>query len=500
MPQTEEHLAVLDLLGIQHAVIALTKIDRVDSDLVELATLEIEEKLAATSLEAAPIVAVSAIDGTGLEELRAELSAALDRAGVAAGRPRLWVDRAFTIAGAGTVVTGTLTGDTVSVGDTVEVHPGPLTGRVRSLQTHESDRDTAAPGSRVALSLVGLERDDVARGAMVGRPGDWQTGDRLLVTLSRARYVEDDLTSRGAYHLHMGSGAWPVRLRVLTHGVALLSLDDAIPTQMGDRFVLREVGRRSIVAGGRVLEPDAPRKRRHIVKGLDQLIAVVDGTPDDRATALLGYRRISSLSAVRAQSGGGTPAGGVVTGNAVMLEAHITDLAARAVTLVGAFHDENPLRPGLPKASLASQLGVDLNVVDVVIAHAGSLDERGSAVAATEFSASLDTDDESEWERIEQALAGAGLSVPRIKELEIDRELMHVLLREERLVKVSDELVYLPSQLDDLIAGLANLPTPFTVAEFRDTFDLTRKYAVPLVEWLDKRRITIRDGDTRTLA
>ena len=198
MPQSEEHLAVLHLLGINHGIVALTKIDRVDEDLVELATLEIEEKLAGTTLESARIVPVSALEGDGLTDLKDALGESLTAAtNPAAGRPRLWIDRSFTISGAGTVVTGTLVGGSLSVGDHVELHPGGITGRIRSLQTHEASRDTAVPGSRVAVNVVGLERQEVARGAMLGSPGDWVPSNRILVALHRARYVEDGLDQQG---------------------------------------------------------------------------------------------------------------------------------------------------------------------------------------------------------------------------------------------------------------------------------------------------------------
>jgi selenocysteine-specific elongation factor len=282
--------------------------------------------------------------------------------------------------------------------------------------------------------------------------------------------------------------------------LALLTVEEPVPVRMGDRFVLREVGRRSIVAGGRVLEPAAPRKRRDIVSGADRLATALGGTPDERAEALLVYRGSSDRSALRAHSGGGTPSGGITAGSLVMLTDHVTHLASRAVGLVETFHADNPLRPGLPKASLASQLGVDFDAIGAVLALAPALEERGSAVASSGFSASLDTDNESEWERIRTALIESGLSVPRLKELEIDRELLHVLLREERLVKISDELLYLPEQLDEFVTQLGSLPSEFTVAELRDAFELTRKYAVPLIEWLDRQRITTRDGDTRWLA
>ena len=506
MPQTEEHLAVLDLLGVRSGVVAVTKIDRVDDDLAELAKLEIEERLIGTSLEGVPIVGVSAIERVGLDQLMAALQTAIQQAPPAlTGRPRLWVDRAFTISGAGTVVTGTLTGGELSVGDHIEIHPGHRSGRIRSLQSHEADRQVVEPGSRVAVNVVGLERHEVTRGAMLGLPNQWVPSDRILVSLRRARYVEEELTNRGAYHLHLGSGAWPVQLRAIGHladgnALATLTLDHAVPVGMGDRFVLREVGRRSIVAGGRVLEPIAPRKARDVLSAGDALNEALTSTADEKATALLHRRGVEIASVLQAQSGGGTPPDAIVAGSVVLAPTSADELATRAVALTTTFHQTNPLRPGLPKASLASQLEISAEALAAVLEQTADLEERGSAIAITAFSPTLDQDNTSQWERIQDLLTDSGLAVPRVKELAIDRELMHALLREERLVKISDELVYLPEQLDDLVSRLGNLPARFTVAEFRDTFGLTRKYAVPLVEWLDRQRITLRDGDERTLA
>ena len=505
MPQSEEHLAVLDLLGIERGVVALTKTDRVDEDLVELATLEIEERLVGTSLEGVQIVGVSAVERTGLGELRSALQTALDPPTPLTGRPRLWVDRAFTISGAGTVITGTLTGASLTVGDQIEMHPGPRSGRIRSLQSHEADRPVAEPGSRVAVNIVGLERQEVGRGSMLGLPGHWAPSDRILVSLRRARYVEDELTNRGAYHLHLGSGAWPVQLRSIGHlddgnALATLKLEEAVPVKMGDRFVLREVGRRSIVAGGRVLEPIAPRKARASRAASDALERALASSPDAKATALLERRGVEATAVLTAHSGGGTASDAIVAGAVELAPRRAQELANRAVELTVAFHGANPLRPGLPKASLASQLAITPEALGAVLAQTADLEERGSAVAAADFAATLDTDSTSEWERIRHLLAEAGLAVPRVKELDIDRELMHVLLRETKLVRVSSDLVYLPEQLDELIGRLAELPDRFTVSEFRDGLGLTRKYAVPLVEWLDAQKITIRDGDERTLA
>ena len=505
MPQSEEHLAVFDLLGIRHGLVAITKIDRADPDLVELAMLETEEQLVGTTLEDCPIVPVSAVTGEGLPELRTVLSRVLAAAPTeVSGRTRLWIDRVFPVSGAGTVVTGTLVGGHLSVGDQVEVLPGPLSGRVRSLQAHETERRSIPAGTRAAAGIAGLDRRKVARGSMLGMPGEWVPSGRFLATVRLARYVKRPLSRRGAYQLHMGSGAWPVRL--VTAGllgdevVAVLRPGRPIPVQMGDRFVLRDVGRRLIMAGGRIIEPVAPRKGRDARRAAASLQQALDRSVSHRATVLLGWRGIEQAAVLTAHSGGGTPNGAVPTGDMLMAQGHAARLADLARYCTAEFHADNPLRPGIPKASLASRLGIGAETLAAVLPIADDLEQRGSMVALEGFVAKLSDEDEVEWRRVRDALEADGPMVPRLKELDIDPELLHALLRESRLIRISDDLVYLPEQLDRLMERLAELPRRFTVATFRDTTGLTRKYAVPILEWMDRCRATVRIGDERSVA
>lgn len=504
MPQSEEHLAVLDLLGVRHAVVALTKVDRVDADLRELAVLEVTEKLEGTAFADAPIVPVSAISGHGIDRLLTVLVETVAAAGDRTGeRPRLWIDRAFTISGAGTVVTGTLTGGALAVGESLEVWPGPIPARVRSLQSHEQSRTEVTSGTRVAANLAGLDRHAIERGAMLGRPGDWVPSRRMLVVLRSARYLDEPLTNRGAYHLHLGSGAWPARLRTIAERddgtlLATLGVDDPLPVTMGDRFILREVGRRAIVAGGRIIEPVAPRRSRDSLTHAGRLVAALTQGPDERAAALLDLRGVETLAILAAHSGGGHPGDATIAGDTAMSTSSSGSLTARAGVLVEAFHRENPLRPGMPTATLASALGADRETLAQVIDQTG-LVEQGSVVALPEFSPALAPADQEAWEAARDALLVAGLNVPRIKELGMDDDVLHFLLRAGRLVRISPDFAYLPDQLEELVATLGELPDPFTVAEFRDRFEISRKYAVPLLEWLDKERITQRSGDQRSL-
>lgn len=491
MPQSEEHLAVLDLLEVRRGVVALTKVDRVDEETAALAALDVEERLAGSTLAGSPIVAVSAVTGRGLDEVRAALTGAARSVAVPReGRPRLWVDRSFSIAGAGTVVTGTLLDGSLAAGDRVAVWPGPREARVRSLQSHEREVERVGPGRRVAAGLAGLERDEAGRGAMIGLPGQWVPTTRFLGTLRTARYVEE-IADRGAYHLHLGSGAWPVRIARREEAV-LVDLPVPLTLEVGDRFILRDTGRRQVVAGGRVLDP-SPRPGRPPV---GPLLGALDASPDERATTLLDLRSMEDVRILAAHSGGGTPAALIVEGTAVSA-ATASALAGRAEDEVRAFHAANPLRPGMPLAALAGRLDAPPGLVEALVAGGGPLALADGLVRSADFGGGLTAGQEEAWSRARAALETAGLAVPGAGELGLDRELLHALVRLGRLVRVSPDLVYLPAQIEELTSVVRSMEALFTVSEFKDRAGVSRKYAVPFLEWCDATGRTVRMGDRR---
>ena len=501
MPQTEEHVAVLDLLEVRHAVVALTRVDIADADMAELAALEIDERLEGTSLAGSPVIAVSAITGTGMDELRAALSGALARAGAPRdlGRPRLWVDRSFTISGAGTVVTGTLVDGELHVGDQVELLPGPLAARIRTIQSHELEVDIAMPGSRVAANLSGLDRADVERGALLTKPGIAAASQRFLATMRPVRGV-DEVADRGAYQLHAGSGAWPVRVRTIDAMSTLLTAESPIPLATGDRFVLRETGRRAVVGGGRILDPRPPRaKGPALGAAAEQLRAALDEGPNAVATALLEIRRVADSTELAVDSGGGVPLAGISGGTQVMAVSHGAALLEQAALAVSEFHNANPLRPGLPKATLASSLDIEPALLEAILRDAEDLVDEGASVRTAGHGASWSDADEAAWSTTATQLQAAGLAAPRAGQLGLRDEVLHAALREGRLVRIDSDLVYLPETIELLKAQLRDLPDEFTVAEFRDAMGISRRQAVPLLEWLDANAVTSRRGDVRVL-
>jgi selenocysteine-specific elongation factor len=503
MPQSEEHMAVLDLLEVRNGVVALTRIDVAEPDIIELASLEVEEQLAGTSLEGWPIIPVSAKTGAGLDKLRNALGAALQQAGPPAdrGRTRMWIDRSFVISGAGVVVTGTLLDGELSRGDGVEIWAGarPLPARVRTVQSHEEEVATAVPGNRVAANLSGLERGDIPRGALLALPMQAAVSTRLLVTARPVRSIEA-ISDRGAYQLHAGSGAWPVRVRTVDARTLLVSSADPLPLLCGDRYILRETGRRAVVGGGRVLDPRPPRGNAPVLAAAaERLRPTLDGSPDDIADALLEVRGEAAELEIEQDSHGGHPSAAVTGRGRLMHPGRAQQIGDALAASAAEFHDANPLRAGIPKASLASIHGIDAAMLDALLQTRDDLVDDGSTARRVDHVAEWSADDESAWQSASEQLLQSGLAAPRAGQLGLRTELLHAAIRDGRLTRIADDLVYLPEQLEAMIDKLGSLPSEFTVADFRDTMEISRRQAVPLLEWLDAERFTTRSGDVRSL-
>ncbi|HEY7470115.1 MAG TPA: selenocysteine-specific translation elongation factor [Acidimicrobiia bacterium] len=493
-PQSEEHLAVLDLLGVGSGVVALTKVDLVDDETAELAELEVREKLAGSSLSSAEIIPVSARTGSGIEALRTALAHRAAEIADDGDRPRLWIDRAFTVTGAGTVVTGSLIDGWIKVGDKLEVLPGRRSVRVRGMQSHETEVATAGPGRRVALNLSGVERSQVPRGSMLGIPGQWLTSNRFTGRIRTARYVER-LPQKGSFHLHFGSGAHPAVIKRREGDLALIQVAGAVPMRTGDRFILRDTGRRLVVAGGIVLDPDPGPSALALASSL-RIDPSCD--PDQIATDLLAVRGTDGLSRLAAHSGGGSPPEAVVVGALALTRDRFEDLEHQVEVLVTAHHDDHPLRAGISAATLATSLGVSQDLIDRIVEQSSGLERIGPDVALADHSLDIDEAMGERWRQAESRLR-SGLAVPTEVELGLGAELTHLMVRNGRLVRVSDDLLFLPDQIDEIVAMIRSMGDGFTVSEFRDRTGLSRKYAVPLLEWADKEGLTVRRGDRRHL-
>lgn len=497
MPQTEEHAAVLDLLDTKVGVIALTRIDLVDEDTVELAALEIMDETEGTSLQGWPVVPVSAITGQGMESLVEHLASAVGRVEKHAGGPlRMWVDRSFTVSGAGVVVTGTITRGEVTTGDDVEILPSGHSDRVRGIHHHDRRVDLSVAGSRTAINLQSAKLAAVSRGNLICAPGSIAVSARILATLEAARRFEE-IPPRGAFHFHIGTAHSPATIRRLQDaGTYVITLDAALPVAMGDRFILRDSGRQAVVGGGRILDP-RPTSRPAPVD-IEILRSAVDGSATEMADALLAVRRITSVADLIKATGGGSPSTGLHAGGTVISEDAATVMVERSISIVSEYHERHSLRPGIPKPELATRIGVEPDIVAVVVDHSTALGQSDGAVHLAGFTNTLTPTQESEWSAVRSELEDS-FDVPRMNAIDLSDEVIHALLRRGDLVQIAPDLVFTKTQVDEIHTQIDDLPDGFTVGQFKDVFGMTRRQAVPTLEWLDRSGWTRRSGDVRTL-
>ncbi|MGI9665697.1 MAG: selenocysteine-specific translation elongation factor [Acidimicrobiia bacterium] len=494
MPQTEEHAAVLDLLDVAAGIVVLTRTDLVDEDTVELATLEVLDETAGTRLEDWPVIAVSAVTGEGLEELRMAIASHLSSNGDAHSAARLWVDRSFQIAGAGLVATGTVMSGTISEGDTLALHPSADTVRIRGVQHHGGSVGSVTTGDRTALSFTG-SHDVVERGSLLATEGTVRTTDRALLILRPTRQF-DAIPDRGAFHLHLGTASRPTRLRRLEGDTFLATFDELLPAVVGDRVIVRDSGRKAVVGGGRVLDPDPPDRPQPTASAL--LASVLDSPPDVMATELLTTRGESSSADLAADTLGGVPLEGLVAHDRWISTQRAHEVEASLIAMVSDYHEANPVRPGLPKAEAAAPLGVSVDVVDAVVAQTTAVEESEGAIRLEGFRNELSDAGEAAWASFKPELE-AGFDVPRMSSFDLDDDTVHFLLRRGDLVRIGDDLAFSSDQIDSLVAGVADLEEGFAVTEFKDHFGMSRRQAVPTLEWLDSIGRTRRSGDGRVV-
>ncbi len=514
-PQSEEHLQILDVLGVDDGVVALTKLDLVDDETLAIAGEEVRERIAGTVLDGARVVACSSATGEGLEQLVAELDAMLARAPAPerAGRARLHVDRVFSIAGAGTVVTGTLTGAPIAVGEEVTLLPGDVRARIRGLQTHKRRLERAEPISRVAVNLVGAERADVRRGDVLTHPGRWRPTAVFEASIRIVRGVAHPVSARGAYKLYAGAAEREARLRIYggarlsagERGYARVRVSAPLVLAVGDRFVIREAGRGETVAGGTVLDPEPPRRAGADPAGrlgarestaANALPALVvaerEAIPEGELTLVLGDepRRID----------------GAVRAGGWWISAAAFDAAARAaVEALEAYHRANPIEPGMAapalrervRAVLSSSARPAADAVLQTLLERGTLARDGASVRLPGHRPAVEAD----VERVVAAVAAAEPTPPTIGQLVAaghPRAVVDAAIRAGDLVRVSPELVFTRGFVDRAVEEIRAAGRPgLTVSALRERLGTSRKYAVPLVEHLDQRGLTIRRGDVR---
>jgi selenocysteine-specific elongation factor len=524
-PQTREHFDICRLLGIGRGVVALTKSDLVDEDILALVRMEVEELVAGSFLEGAPIVAVSSVTGAGLDRLRRELArvAAAVPEKNAAGHFRLPVDRVFTVKGFGTVATGTLISGAVAKEDEVEVYPSGRRLRVRGVQVHGSKAERAVAGQRTALNLADIEPAELERGDVLSEPGEFRAVNQIDCRLTMLASAKP-LKHRAPVHFHSGTAEIEAEVRLLEgtsamrpgdSGYARLILCKPALLLPGDRFIIRMFSPVVTIGGGVVVDTAGRRYRR-----ADNVKARLDTLASDDSSARIALlvreaefgmelgdlvaRTGLSESAISAAAARAPLASIALPRPWFVDRAWMQSARDRIVKVVREFHQKNPLLPGIARQELRA--GAPAFVLDALLADAKEVVAEGELVRSRGHKLVLKEDEEQARAKIESAFEASGLSVPAVAEVLAGsgveaaraRSLLQILLREKRLVRISEDLVFHASAIDRLRHMLAaHKGARFAVPEFKEWTGISRKYAIPLLEFLDREKVTRRDGDQR---
>ena len=553
MPQTREHLAILDLLQVRSGVVALTKCDLVDEDWLELVREEIAEQLRATTLDGSPIIACSAMTRTGLPDVLAALDTALDASPGKrdTGRPRLPIDRVFTITGFGTVVTGTLQDGRLRVGQEVDLLPDGRRARIRGLQTHKQSIEDGMPGSRLAVNIAGVAKSDIQRGHMLTLPGALRPTRAMDVWLEALPSAPRPVRHNALLDVYSGAAEVPARVILLDRdelqpgesGWAQLRLTGPLVVARGDRFIVRIPSPSLTVGGGAVVEPIARRHRRYDEPTLARLKQLSREDPEEIILAtLLGDQR----------AGGKLRTGGY--GGAMLVELHkqvglatndfdtaVVNLVARgAAVRVGAYlyaaerwthlrddavafareyHRMYPLREGMPREEWRSRLGIGAreasemlqalateHLIEEISAGgaAGQRVGRGAVVRVSGFAPAFTSEQERQIARLLEQMRVQPFTPPGRTEIDtmLGPEVTAALIDRGTLVKVSDAIVLERDAYDEAVRRIVAFLREhdrITVADARDLLGTSRKYMLAIFEELDERRITKRAGDDRML-
>ncbi len=554
MPQTKEHLAILDLLQVPGGVVALTKVDMVqgDPEWLELVQADVAAALEDTCLKDAPIIPVSARYGQGLDALVSALAKILeavpDRPDL--GRPRLPVDRSFSVAGFGTVVTGTLSDGHLATGQEVEVVPAGFKARVRGLQTHKRKIDQAVPGSRVAVNLTGVSKEQVNRGDVLALPGTLFPTVLVDVHMRMLADAPHELQHNQPVEFYCGAAEVAAHTRLLdaeilapgASGWVQLRLTSPVAVQRGDHFILRQASPSRTIGGGVVVNPYPGRRwRRFRPEVLETLDALRSGDPARVLEQAL--RREEPTSYARLTATSGLPTDAVVPAFGQLAEAgrllvldkdwqpssELTPLRVanlqslmspdgwqalqhRLADLLTEYHRQFPLRQGMPREELKSRVQSRrkpwslrlFNDVVVSAVTAGILADEGAIIRTASHDVHLSATQQANMDRLLDAFQAAPYAPPSTAEslTIVGEDVFQWLVDSGQLVKVSEEVVFSPPAYEAMVQRIMDhlrAEGKITVAQVRDMFGTSRKYALALMEHLDARRVTRRVGDERVL-
>tara|TARA_Y100000588_G_scaffold83688_2_gene88288 strand:- start:1044 stop:2906 length:1863 start_codon:yes stop_codon:yes gene_type:complete len=530
MPQTREHLAILDILQVTKGIVVITKSDLVEPDWIDLVKTDVEDLIHGTVLQGAPICTVSALTGDGLNELIDQIWMILrntpEKRDV--GRGRLPIDRSFTMSGFGTVVTGTLLDGYLETGDEAELVLAGKSTRIRNLQTHRQNLEIASPGTRVAANLAGLSQKDIVRGDVLARPG-WMTPTMAIdVRLKILADISKPLKHNMFVTVHTGSNETIAKLRLLeansqadpgTKCWAQLKLESPIAVVKGDYFVIRS--NQSTLGGGNVVEIDVKRHRRGHAQTLDRLSMMEQGSERNLILATIQtdepteFRNIvnkANLSVEQAKHELDQMAVDqqVVLVNDTLMDGSLiytadgwAEVLDNTVSYLNMYHKEHPLRRGAPKEELRSRLGMPISLFTNVLkklCDSHIVSDQGSLTMKFGYQPELSEVEKSAGNAYVEALENTPYSPPTDHPIEPD--LLGVLIFEGKVVKVGDNIVFASSafmDMTDKIKLWLEENGEITVADVRDMFGTSRKYALALMDYLDQEHVTRRIGDSRVL-
>ncbi|MBN2386737.1 MAG: selenocysteine-specific translation elongation factor [Anaerolineales bacterium] len=531
MPQTREHLAILDLLQIPAGIVVLTKIDLIDDPAwLDLVEADVRQVLAGTILQEAPVCRVSSRTQDGFPDLLRTLSLLLQDqpARPDLGRPRLPVDRVFSIAGFGTVVTGTLSDGHLSVGDEVEILPSGQKGRIRGLQTHKKKEDSAVPGSRTAVNMSGVDVDEVRRGEVVIHPGEYRSSRRLDVRFRLLPGASNPLRHDTEVKLFVGAAETVANVRLLgtealqpgAEGWLQLELRNPVVAVRGDRYILRRPSPGETLGGGAIVDPYPRRRHKRfdqaVIAGLE---ATARGTPKEvLLQASLGLGPTTRQELVERSRLDSTTAETTIqevlsAGQLISLDdllvaaSQWSALRENVTTLLSAYHHNNPLRRGIPREELKSRLKVQPRLFNALLSKMAAekiVNENKTLVALPEHVIAFTPQQQAAIRGLLAKFAAAPYGPPSIKECqaEVGEEVFAALVDLDELVSVSTEIVFRKADYEvmvDKIRSVLLADGQITLAKVRDLLNTSRKYVQALLEHLDTTGLTVRDGDSRKL-
>ena len=543
MPQTVEHLAILDLLGIKKGFVVLTKCDLVDEEWIELVQEEIKEEIMDTFLQGSPIIKVSSKTGEGIQEIIQLVDKYSDELEDKDSKdmPRLPVDRVFSISGFGTIVTGTLLSGQLKIGDEVQIFPGDKKGRIRSLQVHDEDVEIAFGGQRVAVNLAGTKKEDIHRGSMIA-PLESMNGTMMLDgKIKLLKSLDREITNRTRLKLYLGTKEVLCRLVLLDREVlkpgeesyVQLRLEEQVVAKHGDRFILRFYSPMFTIGGGQVLEPNPDKRKRFDENTLKELEIkeygdmkdIVEKTIEDKNSQFPSIRELSASSSMleenlKTETEELEKDGKVIIYSLTkeLYPVHINyfnSLKDKIVEELSRYHEKYPLRPGMSKEEIRSKYlkkakpKVAEMIIDDLI-NKGYLVQVLENVKLKDFNIVYSTEQENIRKDIRSKMEASNYLPPKkedlIESLNINKadfdEVFNSLLNTNEIMRINDEVFMLKKTLDsgiEIIRDFMKINETISIGEARDLLQTNRKVSLGLLEYLDNVKITKRDGEKRTL-